>query len=243
MHFEVLVEDASGKIVVDHVLRRIVGKNGNEHTWRTHGYKGLGRLPKDLHPGGDPSKRLLLEQLPRLLRGYGGSLSRESSAVIVVADLDDKDCMIFKRDLLRILHDCDCRPVALFRIAIEEIEAWLLGDRRAVVAAYGNAKKSVLDSYVQDSICGTWELLADAVHKGGSAELKRSGWPAAGQAKCQWAEDIGRLVDPDRNQSPSFHAFRDGVRRLVAGNDPSVGSVTNTQIALESRTLRSRRRP
>lgn len=220
MHFEVLVEDASGKIMVDHILRGIVGKNGDEHTWRTHAYKGLGHLPKNLHPGSDPSKRLLLKQLPRLLRGYGRSLPHESSAVIVVVDLDGRDCMVFKRDLLRILHDCDPRPVAIFRIAIEETEAWLLGDRRAVVAAYRDAKKSVLDSYVQDSICGTWELLANAVHRGGSAELKRSGWPATGQVKCQWAEHIGRLVEPDRNESPSFQAFRDGVRRLVAGNKP-----------------------
>lgn len=218
MHFEVLVEDASGKVVVDNALRKIVGENGDSHTWRTHGYKGLGRLPKDLHVRSDPSKRLLLNQLPRLLRGYGRSLSRESSAVIVVVDLDDRDCMSFKHDLLRVLHDCEPRPVTIFRIAIEEIEAWLLGDRRAVESAYGKARKSVLDSYVQDSICGTWELLADAVHKGGSAELKRVGWPAPGQAKHQWAENISPLVEPSRNESPSFQAFHDGVRRLLASN-------------------------
>lgn len=235
MHFEVLVEDASGKILVDHVLHRIVGQNGDSHTWRTHAYKGLGHLPKDLRVGSDPSKRLLLEQLPRLLRGYGRSLLPESSAVIVVVDLDNRDCMTFKRHLLRILHACEPRPVTLFRIAIEEIEAWLLGDRRAVVAAYGDAKKSVLESYVQDSICGTWELLADAVHRGGSAELKRSGWPAAGQAKCRWAESIGPLVEPDRNQSPSFQAFSNGVRRLMASNVQRAGVGTSTPTHQETK--------
>jgi len=34
-------------------------------------YKGIGRLPKNLKGTSDPSKRILLDQLPKLLRGYG----------------------------------------------------------------------------------------------------------------------------------------------------------------------------
>jgi hypothetical protein len=37
-----------------------------------------------------------------------------------------------------------------------------------------------------------------------------------GQVKCEWAEKIGPLLDPDRNVSPSFGKLRDGLRRLVA---------------------------
>ncbi len=220
MHFEVLVEDKSGSIVVDHMLRAVLGRNGDNHTWRTHGYKGLGRLPKDLRGRRDPSNRLLLEQLPRVLRGYGKSLARDS-VVVVVVDLDDRDCVAFKRCLLGILRKCAPRPQAMFRIAIEEIEAWLLGDREAVRSAYPNVKTSVLDGYVQDGICGTWERLADAVLAGGSAELKSAGWPASGRAKLQWAEKIGPLLRPDRNRSPSCRAFVDGVRRLAAGGPGS----------------------
>lgn len=217
MHFEVLVEDQSGSIVVDHALRAILGENGENHTWKMHGYRGLGRIPKDLRTRTDRTNRLLLEQLPRVLRGYGKSLQRESAVVVVVVDLDDRDCMAFKRDLLDVLEGCTPRPRTIVRIAIEEIEAWLLGDGKAVAAAYPGAKKSVLAKYSQDSICGTWELLGDAVVAGGSAQLKKAGWPAAGAAKCEWAEKISPLLDPRRNQSPSFQAFRDGVRRLAAG--------------------------
>ena len=46
------------------------------------------------------------------------------------------------------------------------------GRPRRVKSAYPNAKDAVLNSYVQDSICGTWEVLADAVHPGGSQLLK-----------------------------------------------------------------------
>ena len=140
-----------------------------------------------------------------------------SSAVIVVVDLDDRDCMAFKQELLDVLRVCNPAPVTLFRIAIEESEAWLLGDRDAVAAAYPNARRAVLDRYVQDSICGTWEVLADAIHPGGAARLKQLGYPVTGAAKCDWAEKIAPHMVLERNRSESFRAFCDGVRRLAGG--------------------------
>lgn len=76
--------------------------------------------------------------------------------------------------------------------------------------------KVAFGRYVQDSACDTWELLADAVHLGGSAAIKKCGWPLPGQVKHEWAEKIGPLMDPERNISPSFGKLRDGLRRLVA---------------------------
>ena len=215
MHFEVLVEDQSGSIALDVVLEKILGTNGADHSWRVHAYKGIGRIPKNLHAGTDPRKRLLLDQLPRLLRGYGRSLQPPLGCVVVVVDLDDRDCRTFKQELLRVLHGCNPRPRTLLRIAIEEGEAWLLGDRRAVKAAYPNATDAVLHGYRQDSICGTWEVLADAVHPGGPARLKNGGYPTAGKAKCEWAGQIAPHMDMNRNRSPSFRVFRDGVRDLA----------------------------
>lgn len=214
MHFEVLVEDRSGSIALDHVMQKILGANNAVHSWRLHPYRGIGRVPKDLRSGKDPRKRLLLDRLPRLLQGYGRSLSDMGpSAVIVVVDSDARDCRAFKRELLDVLDACNPRPRTLFRIAVEESEAWLLGDRDAVKAAYPRTRDSVLDRYVQDSRCGTWEVLADAIHPGGAASLGK--WPASGQAKCKWAEKIAPRMDVDRNRSRSFQVFRDGVRRLA----------------------------
>ena len=214
MHLEILVEDQSGGIVLEVMLEKILGANGTVHSWRIHPYKGAGRLPKNLYGVTNPSDRILLDQLPRILRGYGKSLP-DSSAVIVVVDSDDKDCLNFKQELLNVLNACNPRPRALFRIAVEESEAWLLGNRAAVETAYPNAKSLVLDRYVQDSICGTWEILADAVHPGGAQKLKRSGYPEVGRAKCEWAERIAPYLDVDQNQSKSFQVFREGVRNLV----------------------------
>ena len=214
MHFEVLVEDQSCRISVDQVLVDILGSDPMVHSWRSHHFKGSGCLPSDLLGSKTAKSRLLLDNLPRLLRAYGKSL-QASDAVIVVVDLDDRNCMDFKRELLDVLNDCNPRPRAIFRIAIEESEAWLLGDYKAIKAAYPNAKESILKSYKQDSICGTWEVLANAIHPGGSVRLKKEGYPVVGQAKCNWARNIAPHMDVDQNQSKSFQVFRDGVKRLA----------------------------
>ena len=215
MHFEVLIEDRSGSIALDFVLEEILGKNGHAHSWRLHPYQGIGRIPKNLQAVPNPRKRFLLNHLPRLLRGYGRSLQLGCDSVLVVVDLDTQNCVTFKQELLGVLKACSPRPTTLFRIAIEECEAWLLGDPAAVKAAYPNVKDPVLNGYTQDSICGTWEVLADAVHPGGSAQLKNAGYRSAGTAKCQWARKIAPHMDVDRNRSRSFQVFRDGVKRLA----------------------------
>jgi hypothetical protein len=151
--------------------------------------------------------------LPKLLRGYGRTPGID--AVVVVLDSDSRDCALFLRELKALAANCDPAPTTLFRLAIEEIEAWYLGDRAALTQAYPRAKAKVRDGYVQDSVCGTWELLADAVHAGGVAAVKKAGWPLPGQLKHEWALQMGPLMDIDRNDSPGFHKFRDGLRRLV----------------------------
>jgi len=60
-------------------------------------------------------------------------------------------------------------------------------------------------------------LLADAVHPGGAAAIKKAGWPLPGQVKHDWALRIVPLMDFEQNASPSFRKLRDGLRRLFAG--------------------------
>ena len=215
MHFEVLVEDQSGKIALQVLLEKILGSNGQEHTFKIHAYNGIGRLPKKARGITSPQKRILLDRLPSLLRGYGKSLHHFPAAVIVVVDLAKKNCSSFKQELIDILNSCNPQPTTLFRIAIEEGEAWLLGDKNAIKKAYPNARNHVPSSYKQDSICGTWEKLADAVFRGGAHKLKQLGWPHTGLAKCEWAEKITPHMNVDKNKSPSFQVFRDGLRNLA----------------------------
>lgn len=216
MHYEILVEDQSGKALLDILVGKIIGP---DHTVRFHFYKGIGPIPAICKPKTDSSKRILLDQLPRLLRGYGKTHANYSpsapAAVIVVCDLDDRCLKEFRQELDAILAQCDPAPTTRFCLAIEEIEAWLLGDPEAILKAYPKAKKAVLSAYRYDSIVGTWEKLADAIHPGGSAELAKQKWYVTGAAKYRWATTIGPVMEVDHNHSPSFQYFRDKLRELA----------------------------
>ena len=214
MHIEVLVEDSSGAKLLEHLLPQILGEQGEPHTWRLKPYKGIGRIPKGLATKADPAKRILLDQLPRLLQGYGKTQGID--AVVVVLDTDRRDCKDFLQELKALAGCCNPAPHTLFRLAIEETEAWYLGDREALLTAYPRAKREVLDRYEQDSACGTWELLADAVYPGGVAAVKKAGWPLPGEIKHEWAEKIGPHMGLYQNKSPSFAKFRDGLIQLIA---------------------------
>lgn len=216
MHFEILVEDQSGKKALDILIPKLIS---DEHTFKVHSYKGIGHIPKKLVGNVDASKRILLTQLPRLLRGYGKAFANYPAdypaAVILVCDLDDKCLKAFREELNTILNACNPKPVTRFCIAIEEGEAWFLGDIPAIKTAYPKAKDDVLNGYVNDSICGTWEKLADVVFPGGATALSNNGWVAIGTEKSVWAEKITPHMDVDNNASPSFGYFRNKLLELV----------------------------
>jgi hypothetical protein len=129
-------------------------------------------------------------------------------AVIVVCDLDDHCLKNFRQELIQVLSACETPPETRFCIAIEEGEAWLLGDLPAIKRAYPKAKISILEKYTNDSICGTWELFADAVYTGGAKALRARGWQSVGAEKSKWAENITPYMQVENNQSPSFLYFR-----------------------------------
>jgi hypothetical protein len=219
MHFEILVEDQSGKNALDFLVPKIIGE---EHTFRVLAYKGIGRVPKNLKAGGDASGRILLDQLPKLLRGYGKTFadypSDYSAAVILVCDLDDKCLKKFRQELFNILNACNPKPETRFCIAIEEGEAWFLGDIPAIKSAYPKARDAVLNAYINDSICGTWERLADAIYSGGSPALSAKGWQGIGAEKSQWAQMITPHMDVTTNASPSFAYFRQTLLELAGAS-------------------------
>lgn len=216
MHFEILVEDQSGKKMLEILVPKIIG---NEHSCRIIAYKGIGRIPRNLKGSSDPSKRILLDQLPKLLKGYGNTFASYTpdyhAVVILVCDLDDKCMKAFREELCGILQTCDPQPETRFCIAIEEGEAWFLGDIPAVKKAYPRSKDSILKSYNNDSICGTWEKLADSIYPGGSQKLSAQGWQQVGAEKSTWAKNITPYMDVENNNSPSFCYLRQKLRELV----------------------------
>lgn len=202
MHIQICIEDASGKILIENLLPKLVR---SEVTYSVHGYRGIGSIPKNLKSTDDAQKRIILENVPKLIRGCANT--PYITALIFIFDTDARDCREFLSSLKQLHLAVAPQANVIFRLAIEEGEAWLLGDRQAILEAYPNADLAVLNRYVQDSVCATWELLADAVEPLKASGLKALGWPAPGEAKCKWAETIGPKMLPERNLSPSFRKF------------------------------------
>lgn len=127
----------------------------------------------------------------------------------MILDCDNKDCMGLKRVLVELYNNLQISTEVHFCIAIEEIEAWLLGDEEALFQAFPEGKKSVFQKYKQDSIIGTWEYLADIVYKGGSLKLKKemTSYFEIGKFKCGCAEKIGEFLNIHNNRSKSFNYF------------------------------------
>ncbi|MDR3198084.1 MAG: DUF4276 family protein [Planctomycetaceae bacterium] len=219
MHFEILVEDASGKLLLEHLIPKILGPKGKPNKYRIINiqelkYRVMAQMPRHLAKT-LPWDTILLQTLTIQLRAYRKSLPYKNVIVIIVVDLDYHDFKTFYNQLASLFSMSNPVPAGGVRLAVEEIEAWLLGDPVAVRRAYPFANEFVLKSYKQDSICGTWEWLADAIFYGGSERLTEIGYPKIGREKCQWADNIGQYMTIDSNQSPSFQAFRDLLRQFI----------------------------
>ena len=208
MHYDFLVEDVSGAKMLEILVAKILSPK--KHSWTIKSYKGCGTIPKGMKSASEAKSRILLDQLPRLLEGYGkrnASAQMTDAVIVVVCDLDRRNLEKFLEELSAIQNQSPSKPNARFCLAIEEGEAWLLGDIAAVQKAYPKAKKQILNNYHNDSICGTWELLADALYKGGADKLKSLGYQAIGKEKTLWAENITPFMDIAKNKSPSFNSF------------------------------------
>ena len=116
-----------------------------QDTFKVRGYKGIGHIPKNLSSSANAGTHLLLDQLPKLLKGYGRTFANYPAAVIVVCDLDSKmPESNFERNSSQSLNACNPKPETRFCIAIEEGEAWLLGDIPAIKLAYPRARDALL---------------------------------------------------------------------------------------------------
>ena len=84
MHFEILIEDQSGKKTLDILMPKIIGR---KHTYRVISYRGIGRIPKNLKSRTEARNRILLDRLPELLKGYGNTYASnpaKCSTVLIV---------------------------------------------------------------------------------------------------------------------------------------------------------------
>ncbi len=145
-------------------------------------------------------KQDLERNLVKKLRGW----RLQDSLFVVLRDQDAADCVAVKKRLVSLVSTDDL-PRTLVRVACREIESWVLGDWQAVGEAFAQPQFAAYSRRAKfrnpDELSRPIEFLRNYV----PAYQKREG-----------ARRVGRLLDPDRNQSPSFRAFCSGVRRLIA---------------------------
>ncbi|NLC83518.1 MAG: DUF4276 family protein [Ruminococcaceae bacterium] len=215
MHLELLIEDRSGAVVMQNLLPRMLEGRSAEHTYAIRPHRGLGKVPRDPY---QPPARFasgLLDLLPAKSRAYKQSYYPEELLIIIIVDSDTEQPEKVFSTVQSVMDRFAGAIPYVIGVSVEEMEAWLMGDQKAVLEAYPDADKSVLANYAQDSVCGTWEVLAHALYGRQAKKLIRLGYPAVGQYKHEWARRIAPLLDPDRNKSPSFKRFQRAFNRIL----------------------------
>ena len=181
-------------------------------------FKGIGHLKKK----GNLLERKtghLLNDLKIHLRGFDKRLTyMENASIFIILDNDTHNTKLFRQELENLAKEAEILTDYVFCIAIKEMEAWLLGDLMAIEAAYPNIRKSALKHYIQDEICDTWEVLANAIYPNGLNGLRKkagSSYSEIGKTKIAWADNIGRFMDLENNNSPSFQYFITNLKNRI----------------------------
>ena len=198
-HIEILVEEPS----MEAALRLIVPNLIGDATFDIYTHQ---------------CKQDLLEKLSGRLRGYASWLPADWR-IMVIVDRDEEKCSQLKGRLEKGASDAGLKTRAMGqariqvvnRVAIEELEAWFFGDWDAVRTAYPRIDVNIPNKQGYrgpDAIAGgTWEALERV--------LIRAGYFRMGLRKIEAARAIARHMDPQRNRSKSFQAFRDAIYEAV----------------------------
>nr|MBK7065711.1 DUF4276 family protein [Deltaproteobacteria bacterium] len=180
-----------------------------------HAHGGRGTLPEGeaLKQPPPARSRGLLDQLPAKLRAYAAA-KQPAPLVVVLIDADDDDCVDLKRRISDAAQSEAPGVPVLVRIAVEETEAFYLGDWKAIKKAYPRAKQMVFRTYEPDvrPTQGTWELFAEVVGEKGY------------ENKVDWAERMGVVmsINAAGNRSPSFKALCRGLTHKLQPKNVTV---------------------
>jgi Domain of unknown function (DUF4276) len=162
---------------------------------RVHAHQGKGSLP----PGNakaNAKQRGLLDQLPFKLKAFADTLNRHSDGILILVDADDDDPSELSTRITQTVERCAPLLKVEISVATEEMEAFYLGDLKAVKRAYPDADMKLARAYVPDSICGTWEKFGEIIGDDGGN-------------KVAWAEKMGFCLTTNaaQSRSPSFKAM------------------------------------
>jgi hypothetical protein len=200
MHLVFLVEEPSAEVFLAGLLPRILPEGMTHEINRFQG------------------KSDLLANLESRLRGYSAWIPSDWRIVVLV-DEDREDCGLLKRRLETSAKAAGLTTksrgnngtfAVLNRIAVEELEAWFLGDVEALRTVYPRVPASLASrKNLRDPDAvpgGTWEALERV--------LQQAGYFPGGLGKLEVSRAMGRHLEPSRNRSRSFACFIDGISAL-----------------------------
>ncbi len=204
MRLEILVEEPSMEEALRHILPKVI-----------HGRAKY----KVINFG---SKWSLLKRLPQRLAAYQQQMQTgDELRLVILLDRDADDCQVLKVKLEQMARnaglftktrpDPDGRFQVLIRLAIEELEAWYIGDPIAIRKAFRGLPDISSNGIFRnpDNIAGgTWEALHRFLKKHG---IFRNSFP-----KIEAARRIAPHLDCNRNRSRSFVSFCSGVDALLS---------------------------
>jgi len=200
MHIEILVEERSMEVALHNLLPRLLT---GEMTYRIINFQG---------------KQNLLRELPARLRGYASWIT-DDYRIVVLLDEDRQNCIELKQQmesaasragLMTKTNAGGARFQILNRIAVEELEAWFLGDFQAMRQAYPRLPENLPRRLSNpDTVAGgTWESLEKF--------MQRYGYFQGGYPKVEAAREISARMNPGNNTSRSFQVFRDGLLSIIS---------------------------
>lgn len=204
MQLEFLLEEESAEAALRALLPRLLPAG---HTCRYRVHAGC---------------QDLLKHLPALLRGYAQRLAHADQTDLRVVVLLDADAHgVARKQALEaaaaaagLATKTTAAPGTVFhvlnRVAVQELEAWFLGDQAAVQAAYPRIRPHHFKGLTRnpDTLLKSSQTLLQLLQKGGEFR--------AGARKIAWASAIAAhlSLDPVANASPSFRCFCAGLRAL-----------------------------
>ncbi len=193
MHIEFLLEELSAQAALDILLPKLLPA---DTTWKCYPHRG---------------KTDLFQRLPGRLKTYARLFPHQLDLRVVILMDADADCRRRKAEMEQVVADANLltkttagpnQPFRIItRLAVAELEAWFLGDRLAIQAAYPRVHAQHFKGLPQDPdvIADTWETLWRVLQEGK--------YYMAGKAKVEWAETITPHLEPTRNTSASFQYF------------------------------------
>lgn len=188
-YLHIFVEEPSAKIVLDVILPKIIVENA---FFQVHSHQGK-------------------QDLEHAIKTTIPSISKIPGArILVMRDQDNEDCKKVKKHLLKIIKNKSVSPT-LVRIVCRELEAWFLGDLKAVSQAYPRVKPQ---QYITKSDFRNVDLIQNANEflLAIIPEYKnRDSLP-----KLEVAESVAPYLDLANNSSSSFTHFISGVNKLIS---------------------------